>query len=141
MALKLLDNKYLVIDKDGNYIIYKDQNTRNTNKSGPSVEKIINKYNSVIDALVNDEQRRYYDYVNWEKEYLSWVTEFQNYIENVRNGINTDTYPLMQKYIKKINNSIPLILSSGNICLKTDTTEEMYNKEKELKVFGETEDV
>ena len=141
MALKLKNDNYVILDKNGDYWIYIDEEGRQLNKSGVSLMKVIDKYETIISQLTTDDARRYYDYDNWEKEYLAWTEEFTRFMENLRFCKNDDKYPLMQKYYKTINKSIPILKGYGNIGITGDTVAEVYEKVKNLKIFGETQDV
>ena len=62
MALKLSDKSYLVIDKFGNYAIYKNTTARRKyKKAAINVNGIILAYDTALRELYNDESRQYYD--------------------------------------------------------------------------------
>ena len=71
MALKLKNDNYVILDKNGDYWIYIDEEGRQLNKNGVNLMKVIDKYETIISQLTTDDARRYYDYDNWEKEYLA----------------------------------------------------------------------
>jgi hypothetical protein len=61
MAIILKNKKYLKIDENGNYIIYKDEAARVLEKKSTTYEKVINTYNIIVDKLSGDVEQRYYD--------------------------------------------------------------------------------
>jgi hypothetical protein len=44
MALKLMNDRYLIIDLQGNYVIYESDNARKLEKKSSSVKEINTKY-------------------------------------------------------------------------------------------------
>ena len=62
MALKLSDKSYLVVDKFGNYVIYKNSTSRKKyKKAGVNVNGIIFAYDTALRELYHDESKQYYD--------------------------------------------------------------------------------
>ena len=55
--------------------------------------------------------------------------------------ISPKKYPLIKKYIKDIDNTIPKIIARGRIGIETATAEEMYKKIKDAKYFGTEEEI
>jgi hypothetical protein len=72
--------------------------------------------------------------------FIAIEEEHKKYLRNYTNKITTDKYPLMKKYFKDVDKSIPKIVSKGRIGVFGETLEEVYEFIKKYKFFGETED-
>lgn len=140
MALLLTNNRYLKININGEYTIYESEENRNNIKNSVSVYSILNKYTEVIANLLQDIERRYYD-PTFEIEIQKWVDEVALYKSCVYSGDTTKKFPLMKKYFKDINKTIPKIIAQGKLGIKANSLEEMYQKVKNLEIFGSIEEV
>jgi hypothetical protein len=62
MALLLPNNKYLkIINTNGEYVIYESAENRNTNKTAPKPADVLKKYSDIINKMMSDKERQYYD--------------------------------------------------------------------------------
>lgn len=138
MALKLKNNRYLKIDLKGNYIVYEDINARKLEQKHTSPEEINAKYWELLEEYGSAEIQ-YYDPEAAEM-FIAIEEEHKKYLRNYTNKITTDKYPLMKKYFKDVDKSIPKIVSKGRIGVFGETLEEVYEFIKKYKFFGETED-
>ena len=144
MALKQLKtNKYIIMQIDGTYIIYLDEKNRKAVKKATPHYKVIQKYNEIINQLLNDKEKFYYD-PNFHTELENWIKEKDSFCDAYMNQANSKTFPLIRQYIKDAGKAIPKILHTGKIGFrgtKIETVEDAYNYVKQLKIFGETEDI
>lgn len=141
MALLNKEENYIKVNNDGSYDIYENAIEREKVKSAPSHEVIVSKYQGILETLDADEERKYYDITNWQEEYYAWSNEMQRYIYDYQMKKGAGEYPLMTQYFENIKDTIPNIIQSGSIEIKTDTTKEIYELSKERKYWGETEDI
>lgn len=140
MALKIINsNYYIKVTIKGVYYIYESPQARSIEKKATSPIIINNKYKELISNLEADHEQRYYD-PKVQQFYTELCLEHSRYLENYFSKITTEKYPLMQKYIKDVNKSIPKIIATGKYKVKGNTLEEVYNFVKKCKFFGETED-
>ena len=142
MALILQNNHYVKLDAEGNFVIYKNKTARNRLKKITS-DEVIEFYRNKIHEFYTDDssEKAYYGSETDVSEAQAWSEEFSRYCINLANRDRSGKYPLASEYIKNINDSIPEILSTGNIGLKFDTVDEVYLKVKELEIFGPAEDL
>ena len=140
MALKLTNNQYVKLNIDGSYIIYENDSARTTEKTSTNVKTVILKYQEIINKLKSDQERCYYD-PSFLNEIQKWEDEYDRYIKAYINKDLTQKFPLIKKHIKDINQTIPKIIQRGVIGVSANSVEEVYNKIKRYKIFGETEDV
>lgn len=140
MALLNNDNKYIKVEQDGHYTIYASEIDRDKEKNSTPFETIIAKYTEIVNALLADEERQYYDTANWSKEFNDWDAECNRYAYNHQIHKVGEEYPLMKEIYQDVENSIVNIIEEGSICQHTDTPEEMYQLAKERKYWGETGD-
>lgn len=141
MALKLPDKSYLVIDKFGNYVIYKNTTARRKyKKAAINVNGIILAYDTALRELYNDESRQYYDKESWIKEVEALEQERIDYIQAAINGNHGLNFPIMEKLCPEVKESIPKIITTGRIPLFCESVEDAYSYVKQNKIFGETED-
>ena len=140
MALKQKSNNhYIKIDLDGKYTIYESEKARLDEKKATPATKINQKYYEVIKTLNANSEQLYYDpTANQVIEKLE--IEHKRYCQNYQAKITSEKYPLMKKYIKDVDKSIPKVVASGKIGVVGSTLEEVYNFVKKCKIFGETED-
>lgn len=142
MALKNAQNLYIKLYTNGDALFYKTSQARQQIKDATNWETILIKYEEIIEALESDEERDYYDSEALKQEKIAWHNEFRTYYYDTLHSIKDHHYPLMAQYFPDIEDTIPDIESKINIpLLASDTLEEAYNKAKELKIFGETEDI
>lgn len=138
MALKLMNDRYLIIDLQGNYVIYESDNARKLEKKSSSVKEINTKYWELLEEY-GSEERQYYD-PDASKMFIALEEEHKRYLQNYAAKITTEKYPLMKKHIKDVDKSIPKIVTKGRIGVKGETLEEVYEFVKRYKFFGDTED-
>lgn len=140
MALIIKSNSYyLKLEIDGTYYIYASNKARDTEKKVTPPAIISAKYWELLNKLSQNREALHYDPT--AQEYLRALeVEHKRYCQNCGKKITTETYPLMKKYIKDVDKSIPNIIDSGRIGVKGETLEEVYNFVKRCKIFGETED-
>lgn len=140
MALLIKDKYYLKININGEYLLYESEKNRNAVKNATSFITILKKYSEIIRTMLSDTERRYYD-PSFSIEIQDWIDESNLYRACLDNGDTTKKFPLMKKYFKDINNSIPKIIQCGKLGIKANSLEEMYNKIKQFKIFGNEDEV
>ena len=140
MAL-LINKKYIKINIDGSYIIYKNKTARAQHKKATNSQVIYNKYIEILNKL-HSKERAYYDAENLLNELDAWANEMSLYITDLENFNSTNDYPLMSQYIPDIKLSIPKAIESGKLGLaaQVNTLSELYTLVKKYKIFGECED-
>ena len=135
MALKLTDsNYYLKIDLQGNFKIYKTIKDRTLEKKAPTFEEISARYETIIKNFRRDFERRYYD-PSFTELIMAWEKEAELYNLSYVQGIHTNNFPLMAKYIPNIGKSLPNIVSVGRIFVKGETLAEVYDYVKKVGYF------
>ena len=140
MALLIKNKYYLKINTNGEYLIYESEKNRVTVKNSVNFITVLKKYSEIIYTMLNDVERRYYD-PSFSEEIQSWVDESVLYRTCIDNGDTTKKFPLMKKYFKDINNTIPKIVRAGKLGIKANSLEEMYTKIKQLKIFGNEDEI
>lgn len=140
MALLTTNNCYIKLNIDGNYSIYKTKADRSAELKKTNSEAIIKKYEQLLNEATPTEERGYY-VPNAYDNYNKINEEFHRYLYNLSINNVTDTYPIMHEYYKTVEKTIPEIVATGKLPFKANTLEELYNKIKQYKVFGETEDI
>lgn len=140
MALTNSDDRYIRLFPNGTYLIYESKADRDREKDAPKAEAIISRYDEIIDSLLADEERQYYDTEAWDEEYSGWSNEKQRYLHDLQNYNTGDDYPLMEALIPSVAASIPKIIESGNLMVETRKADMMYTLAKDRQYFGETED-
>ena len=139
MALLLKKNNcYLRIDYNGIYYIYESAKDRLAEKEAPLFSEINNKYWDLLAEWSNDELV-YYD-PQAALRYKKLEIEHKRYCQNYYKNKTDEKYPIMQEFIPEINNSIPKIITTGQIGVKGNTLQEIYSFVKKYKLFEETED-
>lgn len=133
------NNHYIRIELDGTYYVYECNKDRITEKKVTSPREVSNKYWELLVALSLDKEALHYD-PSAVKYLEDLEAEHKRYCQNYGKKITTEKYPLMKKYIKDVDKSIPNIIDSGRIGVKGETLEEVYDFVKRCKIFGETED-
>lgn len=141
MALKIKEtNQYLKLELDGSYTLYETEAARKTEKKVTPWRQVLEKYSQILWDLDWDIERRYYD-PSYFVEYKAWKEEYLKYRQDIRTQTIGNKYPLMKKYIKDIEKTIPRIVSTGRLAVKGETLEEVYNSAKRYGYFGEVEDI
>lgn len=140
MALKQkANNHYIKIALDGKYTIYESEKARLDEKKVTPATKINQKYYELIATLMTNSEQLYYDPA--AKQLVKDLEiEHKRYCQNYHAKITSEKYPLMKKYIKDVDKSIPKVITSGRLGVVGNTLEEVYNFVKRCKIFGETED-
>lgn len=141
MALTNSQDRYIRLLSDGTYLVYASKADRDREKGAPKSEVIISRYVEIIDSLLADEERQYYDTEAWDEEYSGWNNERQRYLYDLQNFNTGNDYPFMEALIPGVADSIPKIIESGNLLVETRKVEMMYTLAKDRQYFGETEDV
>ena len=141
MALTNSDDRYIRLLSDGTYLIYASKPDRDREKKAPMAKDIISRYDEIIDSLLADEERQYYDTEAWDEEYSGWNNERQRYLYNLQNYNTGNDYPLMETLLHGVDDSIPKIIESGNLMVETRKANMMYTLAKDRHYFGETEDI
>ena len=133
------NNRYIKIALDGTYIIYESEKARIDEKKVTSATKINQKYYELIKTLRANSEQLYYDPA--AKQFVDELEiEHKRYCQNYQAKITSEKYPLMKKYIKDVDKSIPKVITKGKLGVIGNTLEEVYNFVKRCKIFGETED-
>ena len=141
MALLNLANKYIKLNSDGTFEIYASKEARLRVKQCTDSNTILEKYRAVARELEADVELRYFDPTGFAKKYDPWIAEYLRYDYNLSMHIVDGDYPLMAEYYPDVADSIPNIIESGSIDLSEDTADEIYNKAKQRKYWGDTLDV
>ena len=98
------------------------------------------KYETIINQLWSDKERRYYD-PQFKDIIFAWELEARDYLKSHQQGRSSKkTFPLMSKYISDINNSLPNIISTGQLCVKGETLAEVYEYVKRIGYFDNVVD-
>ena len=71
---------------------------------------------------------------------LAWEAEYEQYLLMHRYGQKSKTFPLIKKYIKDIEKTLPEIVCRGQIGVTGKTLQEIYEEVKRLGLFGQVED-
>ena len=140
MALKQKSsNYYIKIALDGNYTIYDSEKARLDEKKVTPAIKVNQKYYELIKTLSANSEQLYYD--PSAKQFVEELEmEHKRYCQNYQAKITSEKYPLMKKYIKDVDKSIPKVITKGKLGVIGSTLEEVYDFVKRCKIFGETED-
>ena len=134
------NNNYIRLELDGTYYIYASSKDRTAEKKATTPREVNNKYWNLLTKLSLDKEALHY--VPNARKYLEDLeAEHKRYCQNCGKKITTEHYPLMKKYIKDVDKTIPNIIDSGRIGVQGETLEDVYNFIKKYKVFGETEDI
>jgi hypothetical protein len=70
-----------------------------------------------------------------------WDAELLKYTYNYSIYNTTEKYPLIKKYIKDIEKTIPKIVIRGAIGIKANSLEELYQKVKVMNIFGDSNSI
>ena len=142
MALKLKNKQYIKVDANGNYTIYASEQARTAEKSlnGLTPDDIIKKYIKIIESMKLDEERWYYD-PSFSAEISQWEEELRRYTDNLSTGTTGQEYPLMKKYINKIDRTIPQIVARGTFNINANSAKEVYEIIKKYKIWAGAKDV
>lgn len=141
MALLLPNNRYLkILNINGEYIVYDSIENRNNTKSAPKTVEVLEKYSNIINSLLQDRERQYYD-PDFVSEIQAWTDEVALYKKSIATGDTTIRFPLMKKYIKNINKTIPKIVETGQFFIQAESIKEIYEKIKQYEIFGTAEEV
>ena len=140
MALLLPNNQYVKFNLDGSYVIYETADIRLKNKKACSISSVIAKYSEILQKLFQDHEQMYYD-PNYPKEIQNWVDEAALYKASVHEGNLKVKLPLIKKYIKNVNDTIPRIVSRGRLRVTATTIEGIYKEIKQRQVFGTIDEV
>lgn len=144
MALLLKNKTYLKFEIDGTFYVYKNKAARNRTKSAKhSSNEVLTKYTGLLMELNSAERRRYDP--NWVETLSQWETELAKYRKNLQLAITNDDYPLIQQYIENINETIPEIISGGQLpklAKEADySLDKIYKLAKDYEIFGKKEDI
>lgn len=140
MALLLPDNRYIKFNLDGSYVIYQSAEGRLLNKEATTFDAVLKKYSAILKKLFANQERRYYD-PSFPDEIKAWVAEAIKYKACVYEGNTTEDFPLIQKYIKDVKNTIPVIVGRGQFYTTANTLEELYKEMKNKEIFGKIDEV
>lgn len=140
MALLIPNNRYVKLSLDGSYIIYESAERRLLNKEAPTIKTVLAKYSEILQKLFNDKEQMYYN-PQYIKEIQKWVDESSNYKKSIHEGNTAVKLPLIKKYIKDVNNTIPRIVAAGQIKVSATTLEGVYEEIKAREIFGKKDEV
>lgn len=149
MALINALGHYIKLNKDNSFEVYISEEARLRVKGSTSAETINAKYAEILNSLQSEEyaEMRCYDNRSYSELYTGWLNEWQRYTYNLTSGSFTETeeYPLMAAYYPDVADSVPKILSRGQIGSAVlncpfETVEEVYLNAKQRKTWGETAD-
>lgn len=140
MALKnYKTNQYIKLDLEGNYLVYKSSKEREVEKSSINFKVVIAKYHSILKQLLQDFERLYYDPTFW-KVIQAWENERDRYFRCHMQGLPGKNFPLISQYIKDPEGALPEILDMGQINVKGNTLQEVYEYVKHRGFFEDVED-
>ena len=140
MALKKVDtNQYIKIELDGSFAIYSLSKERLQEKKATAFEKVVQFYQTTIASLWKNKERIYYD-ASFKPLVLAWEAEYEQYLLMHRYGQKSKNFPLIKKYIKDIEKTLPEIVCRGQIGVTGTTLQEIYEEVKRLGLFGQVED-
>lgn len=135
MALLNKDKNYIKLNIDGTYDIYADINERLKEKNSLiTFDAVVSKYTEIVNSLLRDEERIYYDAVEWQKEYYAWDNEMQNFIYDYKAKNGASSYPLIEQYFDNVADIIPKVIQSGFIVFNADTVQKIYELSKEYGI-------
>jgi hypothetical protein len=140
MALKELDtNHYIKLDLNGNFKVYKSSRERSQEKKAPTFEKVVTLYRTILVNLKANKERLYYD-ADFAILVSEWEKEYETYLRAHQYGQKHKNFPLIKKYIKDIEKTLPEIVCTGQIGVDNLTLEEVYKEVKRRGLFGKVED-
>lgn len=141
MALILKNNSYFKIDKDGNYIVYKNKTARNKHKKACESQAVLEKYKEILESMSSREYFHYNDMNTGERK--AWIDEYKSYCIDLLNNNAGGEYPLMAQYFPDVAKSIPDVLYEGRFGWATEfaTLKEIYEEVKRRRIFGGEDDV
>lgn len=137
MALINSSGKYIKLFANGDYEIYPSKKARMLTKNSTSSEVIIQKYVELIQELEQQEELRYYNPSEFNRQYSQLDDEYQLYRLSLMNYDVTQHYPIMQKYFPDVECTIPHIIENGRIMDHADSPAQNYIQTKHKRRWGE----
>lgn len=142
MALIDKDNHYIILKENGEFIIYKNKEARDIEKTATKYEEVLNKYDELINDI--DEEYLHYCTTKQAEEYNNninkIITERDLYISDYNNLNYNNNYPIISKYIKDVKNSLKQVICQGSLCLNGKSAKECYVYAKENKIWEDVKD-
>jgi hypothetical protein len=139
MAFKKNNGRYVRMLSDGTFIVYLNEKEREAEKQAAPYEKIKLKYEQIIENLLKNKERYYYD-PEYYQTVTAWQVEYQTYITAHTRGKKAENLTLILQYFPNAKDSLPIILNKGRLGTNKTALTDIYIQIKDCKIFGEVED-